>query len=105
MSLKFVVGESRVVADGISTLRPGSVFKQKDITETQMKNTLMPAVTYGREERERKITFIFQLLICCARIHKSSVVVWIKRFFVDSVPLQAAIFVVGAGHNTGMENE
>jgi hypothetical protein len=31
--------------DGISTRNPGSVFKQNDITEVQMKNTLIPATT------------------------------------------------------------
>lgn len=30
---------------GISTRRLGSVFRQKDITETQMKNTLIEAIT------------------------------------------------------------
>lgn len=50
MSLKFVDVEfivGTVEVDGISTLNPGKVFKQKDITETQIKKTLMLAVTYG----------------------------------------------------------
>lgn len=50
MSLKFVdvpLSGETVVVDGasISTLKPGRVFRQNDITETQMKNTLMLAVT------------------------------------------------------------
>lgn len=69
MSLKFVdvplSGETVVVGGAsISTLKPGRVFRQNDITETQMKNTLMLAVTccisHVMEERKIALFHFFQ---------------------------------------------
>lgn len=38
---------------GISTRNPGSVFKQNDITEVQIKNTLIPATICNDSIKDR----------------------------------------------------